>query len=257
MYRRDVDFLRGLAILSVVFFHAGIPWARNGFIGVDVFFVISGYLITSITLRDIAKNEFKFLRFIERRARRILPGLLTTLALNVPLFLLLFSPKYIENIFKSYLSIMTFVPNFFFWRQSGYFDPKAELQLLLNTWSLGIEEQFYILFAIFAFFYVKKRVKIKTLLILSVLVFLISLISSITISQYKGGATFYLLPFRLWEFLAGSLIAILDNETRIKTISTKNQLILKCLGLVIHSSFLDKTHIGQIGIQLFQLLGQA
>jgi len=233
MYRRDVDFLRGLAILSVVFFHAGIPWAKNGFIGVDVFFVISGYLITSTTLRDITKNEFKFLRFIERRARRILPGLLTTLALNVPLFLLLFSPKYIENIFKSYLSIMTFVPNFFFWRQSGYFDPKAELQLLLNTWSLGIEEQFYILFAIFAFFYVKKRVKIKILLILSVLVFLISLISSITISQYKGGATFYLLPFRLWEFLAGSLIAILDYETRIKTISTKNQLILKCLGLVI------------------------
>jgi peptidoglycan/LPS O-acetylase OafA/YrhL len=150
-YRPEIDGLRALAVLSVILFHSGIPGFPGGFVGVDVFFVISGYLITSIILTDTANGIFSFTGFYERRARRILPPLFVVCATSIPFAIFIMSPHDLEDFSKSLLAVTTFVSNFVFLGSERYFDTETELKPMLHTWSLAVEEQFYLIIPIALF----------------------------------------------------------------------------------------------------------
>jgi peptidoglycan/LPS O-acetylase OafA/YrhL len=148
-YRAEIDGLRALAVLPVILFHAGFEWFSGGFVGVDVFFVISGYLITTIIISEMAEDKFSIVNFYERRARRILPALFFVMAVCLPFAWLWLAPNDLKDFGQSLVAVSTFSSNILFWLESGYFDTAAELKPLLHTWSLAVEEQYYILFPIF------------------------------------------------------------------------------------------------------------
>lgn len=145
-YRADIDGLRAIAVLAVVFFHAGIPGFSGGFIGVDVFFVISGFLITSIILKEITTGKFSVARFYERRIRRIFPALFPVITVTVAIGAFLFDPGTFKAFSTSITPTTFFCSNILFWKESGYFDAASITKPLLHTWSLAVEEQFYIFF---------------------------------------------------------------------------------------------------------------
>ena len=145
-YRKDIDGLRTLAVLPVILFHGGFEWLSGGYIGVDIFFVISGYLITLIILKEKQAGNFSLINFYERRARRILPALFFVLFACLPFAWLWLLPHQLKELGESLLAVTTFSSNILFWQQSGYFAAEAELIPLLHTWSLAVEEQFYLLF---------------------------------------------------------------------------------------------------------------
>ncbi|MGC6464401.1 MAG: acyltransferase family protein [Akkermansiaceae bacterium] len=204
-YRPDVDGLRALAVIPVVFFHAALGFP-GGFVGVDIFFVISGYLITTIITRDILRDEFSMKGFWERRIRRILPAsaFMALCVLIAGAFILL--PYQYEDLGKSAVSQTFMVSNFYFWQQDGYFAAPSDFELLLHTWSLAVEEQFYFLFPLLLVFLFKKGP--KAVIWGAVFLFIISLGWSIYGVRNHPSATFYLLPARAWELLIGALIAI-------------------------------------------------
>ena len=204
-YRRDIDGLRCLAIVPVVLCHAGADYFSGGFIGVDIFFVISGFLITSIIRQEIQQNTFTIAGFYERRCRRILPALIAVLLASFVVGYFVMLPGQYADFGRSAIAALLFVSNGFFWRQTGYFAPVAEWMPLLNTWSLAVEEQYYILFPIFML--VARRWLIPRQLIAIGVVFAASLLISIYGAYYKPSAAFYLTPFRAWELLLGVLIA--------------------------------------------------
>lgn len=139
-YRPEIDGLRAIAVVPVILFHAGFPAFSGGFVGVDVFFVISGYLITSTIVKDLEEGRFSFARFYERRARRILPALFVVVIFCVPFAWALMLPQDLERFAESVASVVLFASNILFWRQSGYFEPATDLRPLLHTWSLAVEE---------------------------------------------------------------------------------------------------------------------
>ncbi len=145
-YRSEIDGLRAVAVVPVILFHAHVPGFSGGFVGVDVFFVISGYLITTIIADDRDKGQFSLLAFYERRARRILPALLVVLACCVAAAALLLLPGYWPEFSESIFAVTVFASNIFFWHAVGYFATPAASQPLLHTWTLAVEEQFYIFF---------------------------------------------------------------------------------------------------------------
>jgi peptidoglycan/LPS O-acetylase OafA/YrhL len=143
-YREDIDWLRAIAVLAVVAFHFEAPAVFGGFVGVDIFFVISGYLITGIIQSELQAGHFSFARFYERRVRRLLPALYAMVALTaIPSFHYLLTSER-QEFFRSTAAVVTFTSNFFFWFQAGYFDHAAVEKPLLHTWSLAVEEQFYL-----------------------------------------------------------------------------------------------------------------
>lgn len=146
-YRKEIDGLRAVAIIPVIWLHAGLPYVTGGFLGVNVFFVISGFLITSILLREFETGNFSLVNFYERRARRILPALFIVISFT-SLAVLLTSghPVYIGDFGASVLSSVLFFSNVYFWQTSGYFGSVSELSPMLHTWSLAVEEQYYIFF---------------------------------------------------------------------------------------------------------------
>jgi len=145
VYRPDIDGLRAIAVLAVVFYHAGAP-VPGGFIGVDVFFVISGYLITLLIEGDIAKGAFSIASFYERRIRRIFPALFAMMFASFAVACYIFMPPELALFAKSAIASSVFVSNILFWSEAGYFDTVAEFKPLLHTWSLSVEEQFYVFF---------------------------------------------------------------------------------------------------------------
>ena len=151
-YRSEIDGLRAFAVLPVILFHAGFENFSGGYIGVDVFFVISGYLITSIIANDIENKNFSIVNFYERRARRLLPALFLVMAACLPFAWLLLVPSDLKDFGQSLVAVSSFSSNILFWIESGYFETEAEFKPLLHTWSLAIEEQFYILYPIFLYF---------------------------------------------------------------------------------------------------------
>ena len=144
-YRGEIDGLRAIAVVSVVLFHLGVARVGGGFVGVDVFFVISGFLITGNLLADMKAERFSFARFYERRARRLLPVLFFTLALSMVVSAIILPPYQLRAMAKSLAAAVFSTSNFVFWSQSGYFDTAASLKPLLHTWSLSVEEQFYLI----------------------------------------------------------------------------------------------------------------
>ena len=151
-YRREIDGLRAIAVIPVILFHAGLPFFSGGFVGVDIFFVISGYLITSVLFRDIKSGGFSFSYFYERRVRRIAPALLLVMFVSVLLSWFVLLPADMKAFSQSLVSITLVSPNLFFWLQTDYFSPAAEMNPLLHTWSLGVEEQFYIFWPLIILF---------------------------------------------------------------------------------------------------------
>ena len=151
-YRPEVDGLRALAVLPVILYHAKLPYFQGGFVGVDVFFVISGYLITRIILSEVFTSSFSLSNFYERRARRILPALFCILTLSTALAWVLLPPIELKDFGQSLFSVSFFISNFFFWIEGGYFDLGTDFKPLVHTWSLAVEEQFYILFPLLVIF---------------------------------------------------------------------------------------------------------
>jgi peptidoglycan/LPS O-acetylase OafA/YrhL len=205
-YQPDIDGLRALAVVPVMLFHYRLGYVPGGFVGVDIFFVISGYLITSVLLRDIRMARFSIVRFYERRVRRILPALFFMLALVALAALVVLLPYDLVSFGKSVLATTAFVSNFYFWAQSGYFGRAAELQVLLHTWSLAVEEQFYILFPLCL--YLLTRLARSWLLAVLALLTLASLAAGILLSYQHASVAFYWPVARAWELLLGSLLAV-------------------------------------------------
>ena len=204
-YRREIDGLRALAVVPVIFFHAGFEAFSGGFVGVDVFFVISGYLITSIILTQKAAGTFSLLNFYERRARRILPALFLVMAVCIPFAWLWLLPSDMRDFSQSLVAVSVFASNVLFWKESGYFDTAAELKPLLHTWSLAVEEQYYVLFPLFllVMWRFAKRWTVATLAVIAALSFALAQWGAYN----KPAATFFLLPTRGWEIAIGALIA--------------------------------------------------
>jgi peptidoglycan/LPS O-acetylase OafA/YrhL len=204
-YRPEIDGLRALAVLAVLFFHAklGLP---GGFVGVGVFFVISGFLITSIILRSINNSKFSSLEFWERRIRRIAPALTATVFATLAIAWFMYLPDDFKQVGAATVAQSVFLSNVFHLKVSGYFAPGAETLPLLHTWSLAVEEQFYILFPLVLLLVAKWRPKWIPRLI--VVTFIASLILSVALTPLKPQGSFYLLPTRAWQLLLGSLLAV-------------------------------------------------
>ena len=204
-FRREIDGLRALAVLPVILFHAGFETFSGGFVGVDVFFVISGYLITTIILAELEQGKFSIVNFYERRARRILPALFLVMLVCIPFAWFWLMPSDMKDFSQSLVAVSVFASNILFWRESGYFDTAAELKPLLHTWSLAVEEQYYVLFPLFLMLFWKlgKRWILVTL----GLVFVASLAVAQWGAYAKPAAAFYLLPTRGWELLIGAFAA--------------------------------------------------
>ena len=213
-YRREIDGLRALAVLPVIFFHSGFETFSGGFVGVDIFFVISGYLITTIILTELENSKFSIINFYERRARRILPALFFVMLFCIPFAWFWLLPIDMKDFSKSLIAVSVFMSNIFFWLETGYFVTAAELKPLLHTWSLAVEEQFYILFTLFLMLFWKlgKRLILVTLGI----AFFASLALAEWASYAKPFAAFYLLPTRGWELLIGAFAAFYLSQTNSK-----------------------------------------
>jgi peptidoglycan/LPS O-acetylase OafA/YrhL len=209
-YRPEIDGLRAVAVISVVLFHAGFSLFSGGYVGVDIFFVISGYLITTIILNDINKDKFSLSEFYERRARRILPALICVVLVSTAVAYLMLLPDQLVAYGKSVVSIPLFVSNIFFWSERGYFGAATELKPMVHTWSLSVEEQFYLLYPPLVVLIVR-YFKSKLPIILSA-----GFIVSITLSWYLTKIHFetaFYLPFaRAWELLAGALVVVYKSS---------------------------------------------
>lgn len=203
-YRQDIDGLRALAVLSVVGFHAFPFLMKGGFVGVDVFFVISGFLISSIIFRSLERNAFSFSEFYGHRIRRIFPALLLVLAVSYAFgWFILLADEYMQ-LGKHIAAGAGFVSNLVLWSESGYFDSAAESKPLLHLWSLGIEEQFYIVWPLLLLGAWKKRFNLLTI---TIAIAVISFILNINGVRQDAVATFYSPQTRFWELLAGSMLA--------------------------------------------------
>ena len=203
-YRRDVDGLRAVAVLLVVFDHLHTR-VLGGYVGVDVFFVISGYLISSVILKEMAAGTFTIANFYERRIRRIFPALLAMLAGSAATAYFCFVPSELEAYLRSMLAALFSVSNFLFWHQAGYFDAPSGLKPLLHTWSLAVEEQFYIVFPVFLVLvrrWLPGNLKAAIWTITGV-TFLLACVEV----QRNPSAAFFLAPLRAWELLIGTIVA--------------------------------------------------
>jgi len=205
-YRADIDGLRAIAVLAVLAFHAdiGLP---GGYVGVDVFFVISGFLITGLILKDLEAERFSLLRFWERRIRRILPALALVLLFCLVAGAFFLLPLDYAELGRSAIAQALLSANFYFWRESGYFAQAAEMRPLLHTWSLAVEEQFYLLFPLFLVGW--RRLAPAARLPAMLLVAAGSFGLSVYASYFHPAFNFYLLPTRAWELLIGALLAAL------------------------------------------------
>ncbi|WP_157548409.1 acyltransferase family protein, partial [Piscinibacter sakaiensis] len=211
-HRPEIDGLRALAVLAVMGFHAGWPGFGGGYVGVDVFFVLSGYLITGLVHDELAAGRFSLAHFAERRARRIAPALLLVLLASTLAAAWLMTPRDLVAHAQAVLATLGLVPNLYFWRSADYFQPAAEFVPLLHAWSLGVEEQFYLLFplALLALW----RWAPRRLLPVFALAMLASLaLASWAVEAYRGAA-FYLLPTRAWELLLGGVAALVERSPR-------------------------------------------
>ena len=227
-YRAEIDGLRALAVVSVVLYHAGFEFFSGGFVGVDVFFVISGYLITSILIDDLENNTFDLVKFYERRARRILPALFFVTICSLPYAWMWMLPGQMEDFAESLIAVSLFASNFLFWQTSGYFDAAIEGKPLFHTWSLAVEEQYYVIFPVFLLLlwrFGKSRV-----------FWTITVLASLSLALSEWGwrnmpsANFYLAPTRAWELLAGSIAAFLVQKSGVKN---SNPLSLLGLAAII------------------------
>jgi len=232
-YRSDIDGLRAIAVLLVVGFHAFPGLMHGGFIGVDVFFVISGFLISTILVNDLKANQFSFSNFFARRIRRIFPSLILVL-----LFCFMFGwidllPDEFQQLGKHIAGGAGFIDNFLYWSEIGYFDQSAETKPLLHLWSLGVEEQFYLVFPLILWIGYKKAWNLKVFYVL----FLASFALNIWLSYTSPSAAFFLPFSRFWEFLIGYFVSIWlsknSGDTFLNKIVNENTQLISLGGLAL------------------------
>ena len=226
IYRKDIDGLRAIAVLAVIFYHLDFSFVPGGFIGVDIFFVISGFLITQTILNDIQKKTFTISHFYVKRIHRILPALFVITLVTIFFSLLILPVNELKEFAMSIISVSTFTSNIFFWRHADYFSVAAELKPLLHTWSLGIEEQFYVLFPIFML--LTKNLTYKKIIFWLFLFLIVSFILSASpLATDHIRANFFLPVTRFWELLMGSILAV-----SIKYISNNNKTLNNIIALI-------------------------
>jgi peptidoglycan/LPS O-acetylase OafA/YrhL len=230
-YRPEIDGLRAVAVLSVILYHAEFELFGGGFVGVDVFFVISGYLITSIIVNELQEGKFSLVNFYERRIRRIFPALFVVILSCMVFAWLWYLPNDFKDYAQSQVAVSMFASNLLFWRQSGYFDSANELKPLLHTWSLAVEEQFYLFYPVgllLVFRYFKRWMS-------PIIVFVAFL--SFGFAQWasyrRPTLAFYFLPARIWELLVGALAAIVLINRQEKRTHLVLREICACLGLFL------------------------
>lgn len=205
-YRSEIDGLRALAVIPVIFFHAGFSFFSGGFVGVDVFFVISGYLITTIIIKELNNNTFSIKRFYERRARRILPALLLVILISSIISFIFLTRSELASYFKSVIATLLFFSNFYFYKTTPYFRSESDLEPLLHTWSLSIEEQFYIIFPILLLLF--HNFLKKYIFLILIFGFVASLFICQFLALYSGGTlNFYFTFSRAWELALGAICA--------------------------------------------------
>lgn len=223
-FRTDINGLRAYAVVAVLLFHFQIPGLSAGFIGVDIFFVISGFLMTGIIVKGLENNNFSVWKFYMARVRRIVPALMALIAILLILgWFFLPTPDY-QALGSQSAYASAFISNIYFWRSSGYFDAAAHEKWLLHTWTLGVEAQFYLLLPLFLMLVWKIKPAAKTLLWGLLFAFFASLTLSIVASSWKPVAAFYLLPTRGWEFIAGGLVFFAGRD--IKTLEKYSKALL-------------------------------
>jgi peptidoglycan/LPS O-acetylase OafA/YrhL len=231
-YRPEIDGLRAISVIPVILFHAGFGIFSGGYVGVDIFFVISGYLITTLIVTDLSAGKFSLLNFYERRARRILPALIFVVALCIPFAWMWLLPINMQDFSQSLIATSLFSSNILFWYESGYFDAGSTTKPLLHTWSLAVEEQFYILFPLFLMLVWRfgKRLVVVTLFV----VFVVSLVTA-NWAAYNNQifANFYFLPTRGWEILIGSLGALYLNHYKTDQLSQPLNEVISLVGLLM------------------------
>jgi peptidoglycan/LPS O-acetylase OafA/YrhL len=216
-YRREIDGLRAVAVLPVVFYHAGFHAFNGGFVGVDVFFVISGYLITSIITNDLERGKFSVKDFYERRARRILPACFLMMFVCIPFAWVSLLPLDMLNFSQNLIAVSLFVSNIFFWRRIDYFNAEAELNPLIHTWSLAVEEHYYLIFPLFL--KLIWGIGWRRVVIVLILLTMVSLSIAQWGASAKPIANFYLLPSRAWEILFGALAAFYLSRAQVLRVS--------------------------------------
>ncbi|EUB98708.1 acyltransferase 3 [Rhizobium sp. CF080] len=228
-YRAEIDGLRAIAVLPVVLFHAGIAFAAGGFIGVDVFFVISGYLITTKIAEDVARGNFNLLQFYERRARRILPLLLLILAFAIPVFFIILMPSDYTRFIRSVFASLKLTSDIFFARSGGYFEDTGSVRPLLHTWSLSIEEKYYLIFPVS--FYVAYRIKPKKIITITIVSVALLFLYSIYATYRSADTAYFMFTARAWEILSGAFIAVLLGKHGQPALSAKTKDMISAVAL--------------------------
>jgi peptidoglycan/LPS O-acetylase OafA/YrhL len=212
-FRPEIEGMRAVAVVAVILFHAGFSFVPGGFLGVDIFFVISGFLITSNVLAEFSQGKFSFVGFYRRRVLRLFPASATTVLVTLVVSFFCLPPDEVVNLAKSALSALAAVSNIYFWTQVGYFDTDAHLKPLLHTWSLGVEEQFYLVWP--ALLLLLMRIGGRRAILLGVLTAgVASLAGASLFIKSDPSAVFYLMPFRIFEFTIGIVVAVAQFPSR-------------------------------------------
>lgn len=244
-FRNDINGLRAIAVLAVVLYHADIEIFKGGWLGVDLFFVISGYLISNIIISELNQESFTLKNFYLRRVNRILPGLFSTLLLTTSFAYFFLTPKATKEFADSVLASIFFYANLYFQKLDFYVAESTNLMPLLHTWSLAIEEQFYLIFPLAAFL-LYKYIKDYFTLFISLLSIISIYINSLTFDYVK----FYQLQFRIWELLFGVLVMVVSNNFKIKHLEKLGFLLM-----LIPMFYFNDEWINEIEPKLIALIG--
>ncbi len=258
-YRPEVDGLRAIAIVPVLFFHAGFQFFHGGFLGVDIFFVISGYLITSILLTEHLADNFSITRFYERRIRRIMPALFLVMFCSLLAAWWIMPPSILKEYSHSLGAVILFISNFYFIFKSGYFDTDVDLNPMLHTWSLAVEEQYYVVFPLLVAILWRFRVRFQ--LAALVILLLGSIFLANELSATNANASFYLPFTRAWELLFGALVAYAHVHGKYKLFQKDGwSQLLSIVGvvlLILSFTFINKETSHPSFITLMPVLGTA
>lgn len=257
-YRRDIDGLRAIAVMLVILNHVGFSFFCGGYVGVDVFFVISGFLITAIIFPKIVNNDFTVSWFLSRRIKRLMPVLLFVVLITMIVFTFVLLPQDLVKFYRSVIWVILYGANFFFWREhGGYFDGGSQEAPLLHTWSLAVEEQYYLIWPVMLVIAVK-FLGAKRTAYLSIVILMVSTIFSQWGTEITLGAAYYLLPTRFFELLLGSCLAI--YWVKLPSFHSSIHHVLSVLGLclIIGSSILLSEHSSFPGYNaLYPTIGAA
>lgn len=238
-YRADVDGLRAIAVVSVIAYHFSIVGFSGGYLGVDIFFVISGYLVTKIIWTEIQAEDFTLARFYERRLRRIMPALLVVLITSSVVAFLVLLPNDLMGYARSVIATLTFLANVYFWRDTNYFAHSAEEKPLLHMWSLGVEEQFYILLPVVLI--LLAAISRRWVALVLVALCALSLAANLALNSVGGRSpAFYMLPTRIWELGLGSVLAALPIAGTARSNLAEAAALLGIILVLLGLAFADK-----------------